>query len=251
MPDPVAVARVCGKWDLPFYFPLAGEGERSTHARSYLHYVKEHTPLVAAKAVATEWLLSGQPDFRSAVEYFGGAGVVSTILRGMFRLADHTIYEIDGGCIDHLEAAFGKGGEVLVVRKDARVAVTQRSADLALLDFPNFTALSLKDWGRCFDSLFLMGPKMVVLTDTALSYFPVHKKKYGVFFGRTVSSLNDYLHGISSWFKDRYGYRVTRAAQRGKNAVYLLITPSARDGAIVRSDFLVGPQTEKGFVWVK
>ena len=106
-----ATATICGKWKLPFYIPLVDEDQTSKHQRSYMHYVSQHSDLVAAKCNATQWLLGGILSIerkRWVSEYFGGAGIMSIIIRGMLEIESHYIGERDKQCVVQLRKAFRK-----------------------------------------------------------------------------------------------------------------------------------------------
>lgn len=224
-----ATASLCGKYDLPFYVPLQSEAGLPKAARSYLHYAAEHQSMVAAKCLATDWLLSVLRRGGSVREYFGGAGVVSAIIRGALAPAQHVASDRDSRCVAQLR---GLLGEENAWEEDAREALilTERPVDLAVLDFPNFTALHEGGtrWGAGLAALFRTQPGAVVVTDTARSYLHVHKKTYEEFLKAPIAEASDYTRAFSNYLLVKYGYAIQRAAYRGRNTAYYLCVPSDR-----------------------
>jgi hypothetical protein len=250
MPTVYATAQLCGKWTLPFYAPIAGEDTVATHQRSYLHYVASHVPLVAAKCLATEWLLATlqEAGVERVREYFGGVGICTVILRALLAPKVHLIGERDTQCVAHL-AALMEGTNAVVRQQDAKTALlTPGVADLHMLDFPAFSALHLAtDWRKQFLAVFASKPRAVVWTDTAVSYLPVHRAKYAALFESAVLTPSDYTKGLSTWLAKEFGYSITRAAYRGRNAVYYLA--QEHDAGDPQEGFFPLKGSEHGFVW--
>lgn len=242
------IGQLCGKWELPFHVSPEAEEQLAKGARSYLHYIAAHQPLVAAKCLATEWLLTGLTQGLTLREYFGGAGLVSVIARELMRPSDHHASDKDARCAQQLKGLLGAAkGEAI----PARAAIEATGYyDVHALDFPRFTALMLREkkpWEVLFGKLFSQAPKYVLLTDTACSYLSVHKGKYSAFLKNKIETRHDYTQALSLYLYQRWGYGIHRAAYRARNAAYFLLAAGHRP--VLEQDFPT-KGNEHGFVWL-
>ena len=226
-----ATSTICGKWKLPFYIPLVDEDKTSKHERSYMHYVSQHSDLVAAKCNATEWLLGRilPIDCKLVVrEYFGGAGIMSTIIRGMFEVNSHYIGERDKHCVVQLEKAFP---QAICEEADALESMTRTEyADIEILDFPSSSIIHTKrlgeKWTNGFQKVLSRKPNAIIWTDTSVTYpISIHGSRYEKEIGAPITTQSEYLMRYSEWLYNTYGYSICRAAYRARNAVYLLAQP--------------------------
>ena len=226
-----ATATICGKWKLPFYIPLVDEDQTSRNERSYMHYVSQHSDLVAAKCNATEWLLGGIQSIESKRwirEYFGGAGIMSTIIRGMFEIEVHYIGERDKQCVVQLRKAFP---EAMSEEADALESLSRiHYSDIEILDFPSSSIIHTKrpgqKWTDGFQKVLLRKPNALIWTDTSVTYpISIHGPKYEKEIGAPITTQSEYLMRYSEWLYNTNGYSISRAAYRARNAVYLLARP--------------------------
>lgn len=242
-------ATICSKWKIPFYITIEPEHNLPMRKRSYAHFVATRQELVAAKCLATEWLLQGKPKGLSLTEFFGGVGLFATIAEKLLEPLSHTIFEIDDRCLVQLHEMFSGDEWVKVSKKDAREAILKERADILSLDFPNFTCLDVKPKGRWRDQLeiaFKSKPDSLIFTDTAVSYFHVHKGRYSEFFGKPLETFRDYTESFSEWLYNRYGYSISRAAYRGRNASYYFCAL----GSQMLEEHTFSLETSKhGFIW--
>ena len=81
-------------------------------------------------------------------------------------------------------------------------------SQLKFLDLPNSSILQIeKKWKDGFYKLFDSKPKLVVWTDTSVTYpMSLHGEKY--------------VDSYSKWLYNKFGYSIKRAAFRARNAVY-------------------------------
>ncbi len=224
-----ATSTICQKWKLPFYIPLVDEDQTSRNERSYMHYVSQHSDLVSAKCNATKWLLDAiQPinSKRHVREYFGGVGIMTTIIRGMFEIESHYIAERDKQCVIQLKQAFP---ESICEEEDAKksLLVSHTFSDIEILDFPSSSIIHTKrsgeKWTLGFTQTFSQKPNAVIWTDTSVTYpIAIHAKKYEKELGGPITSHSEYIIKYSEWLYSTYGYSICRAAYRARNAVYFL-----------------------------
>ena len=219
-------ATLCGKWKLPIFFASEGEDSVERGERSYIHYAVKHPELVSAKCWATEWLFTDllpQGEY-SAVEYLAGVGVQSVILKNTVSLSRHLVLERDANCVRHLQSLGFDSRE-----GDARKSMVEHTDfDIKLADFPSSSVVSVDTKWKGFRNLFSEGTKLVVWTDTAISYpLAIHGRRYGERFGTPpVLTREDYVESYARWVSRTFGFNVVRAAIRGKNAIYFAATPS-------------------------
>ena len=229
---------------MEFGVGVASEDHVSERQRSYMHFLAARPDFVDAKCRATQWLLEILPVGLPVVEYFGGVGLVSTIIRGMLQPSSHVIYELDERCVEQLGFAY-PGEDPHVIHGDARAYMgvgLPEPGGIAFLDFPHFTPLQGK-WREGFGAVFRCQPSAVVVTDTALSMLGVHKKRYTQQFGLPVEGPRTYAMGFSAWLHRTHRYAATRVAQRGRNALYMLCVPASDPGY---QEFREFPLEEEG-----
>lgn len=226
------IAKLCEKWDLPFYADLESEDSTSLHNRSYIHYVAEHQPLVSAKCWATDWGLTDilDPSTKyTSREYFAGVGVMTTIITNKFNISKSIISERDPECVFHLR----KNGWTCY-HEDAKKSLLEEcnDYDLKFLDFPNSSIIHIQTtWKEGFEAAFNSKPKLVMWTDTSVTYpITIHGEKYAKRLGiESLSSKIDYIKAYSDWLYKNYNYSIKKAAFRAKNAVYFFAIPGKHE----------------------
>lgn len=234
-------ALICQQWTLPLLSGLTAYTCETE--RSYLRYVWAKAPQVSAKCWATEWLLRDVVA-ESVCEYFAGAGITATIMKHVCGAHQFTLVEKSAACVQQLTYAFP---EQRVVQGDAR-KVAGCAADVAVLDFPRFTITQAQGrWRTPLKAIFDTVPKAVLITDTSLSYFSVHRQLYSAKLGMACETHEDYCRAYSRWLYEETGYSVMRVAVRGKNAVYMLTMPQVCSD-IERKDFPVRKDCVDGFI---
>jgi hypothetical protein len=231
-------ALICGKYELSFILPPKREDDKATKERSYLHYIAANPNLVSTKCLATEWMLKGVKA-SSVVEYFGGVGLTSTLIREIVKPKLHTIFEIDKQCVAQLKSNFSR-----VKLHDAKNPIENLS-EFQVLDFA-FTLMQIKPWIPLLENVFQQKPKYVWITDTTVHYFKTNRKHYEKFFNKPIKDFTEYLKAESDWFLDRFGYSIKKVAIRGGTASYLLLVPNKGYEPITIREFLTD-KTGAGF----
>lgn len=229
-------ALICNLWKLPISVELNSEETTTTSSRSYLHYLSDRPDLVAAKCWATFWLLESlgldKEKKRNVIEYFAGAGISTTIIRGMFDVDYHVLVDKDGNCFDQLSSI---DPTLNVIKADfTKIEKVEDHFDLKFLDFPRSSIANMHTaWGiDNFLSVFKSGPSAVVWTDTAVSYsMAVHGKTYKKYFNtsREINSPEAYYEEYSSWLFEKTGYSIASVAKRANNALYMASVPGLVD----------------------
>ncbi len=248
-------AMLCNKWKMTFP-DFVDEASKDVHARSYLHYIYNETDLVAAKCLATEWLLKNSIDDSknySAREYMAGAGIQSTIIQNTYSVFPHIVSDIDEKCCEHIENQAWKF-PLICTREDAKKSILieyNPSTDIRVVDFPNSSILTIiKYWQSQFDLLFKNNPKMVVWTDTAISYpIKIHGEKYSRLLGVELKDWSDYYKAYSFWLYKRYNYSIFKVAVRGRNASYFCALPGRFEEPVVKKFSL--EECREGFYFLE
>ena len=212
-------AILAGKWKLPFHIKLHAENDVELHKRSYIHYLADHQPLVAAKVAATEWslkrtLLDPEKSYTSR-EYLAGVGVMTCIITNMLKLSSQVLGELDAECVEQLR--LNDWGVPTEVKHESVIDALQveDNSDLKFLDFPNSSILQLQKQWKGFENAFNSKPKFVMWTDTSVTYpTSLHGEKYSELLGVKVTNKEEYVLGISQWFYKNFGYSLLRAAFR-------------------------------------
>ena len=225
----MTTARVCKKWDLDLNFEMKTEEGLSRNERSYIHFAVAHSDMVSAKCWATEWLLTDLLPKKkySAVEYLAGVGVQTVVIQNLFNLSEHVVMERDLECYAHLK----KVG-LNAFNADANKSMfTHTDFDLKFADFPSSSVLSVQKKWKGFRKLFENKPKLVVWTDTSISYpIKIHGARYSkIFNSGELVTREDYVEQYALWLQREFDYSIAKAAFRGKNAVYFAAVPGTRD----------------------
>jgi hypothetical protein len=226
-------ALICEKWQLEFGSELVPENNVGMNQRSYLHFVAARPELVAAKCLATEWLLTGLIDEGATlVEYLAGVGIQSVIAREILRPKRQVVFERDLDCVEHLVAAGFDARE----GNANKTMFTDSDYNVKFADFPTSSVVSVQNKWKGFWNLFKSNPQLVVWTDTACSYpITIHGGRYAKEFGLdSLESWEDYVVNYSALLLKRVGYSVKKAAFRGKNAVYFAAVPEKCEVEIKR-----------------
>lgn len=238
-------ARLCDKWDFPVTATLP-----ELHAKhgSYLSYLAHSRDRVASKCLATEWLFQGVC-VASAREYFAGVGLTAMIITHVCRVERWRLGETSDECLRQLAELSLPGAEV--VQEPAKKALLNPGDyELHVLDFPAFTMTRLLNgWAAPLGALFQAKPRYVMVTDTALSYLSVHARKYSLLSGVPVHDADSYVAGLNRVLNTQYGYQVTRCAQRGRDALYVLVEPGQGNGFEFKAFGL--KESAHGFAWVE
>ena len=172
------------------------------------------------RALCFQWLFQGLPQGLRAVSYFGGVGMLETVVANMLKPSEFVIYDIDKECLDQLANAFPRAS---VSYGDARETMGSAKYDVALVDHPYMTATRWKEWHREFTRLFATRPSYVELT-VAVRRLPLLGKVYGKELGQIVTDVESYVRAISNMTSEKYGYSVSRAAYHFAS-VYMLLEP--------------------------
>jgi hypothetical protein len=108
---------------------------------------------------------------------------------------------------------------------------THTDYDLKFADFPSSSVLSVQNKWKGFRKLFESKPKLVVWTDTSISYpMKIHGARYAqIFNSDELVTREDYVEQYALWLQHEFDYSIVKAAFRGKNAVYLAAVPGTRD----------------------
>ena len=229
-------ATLLGKYRLPIHIALSSEEDRAKDKRSYAHYLSEHQPLVAAKVAATRWLLDNcgldKQGHYTSVEYLAGVGIQTCLITNTFNIKEQSLRELDTACVEQLSRVeWGRPTEVR--RQDVLDGLKNPTdADLVFLDFPSSSVLTLKRKWRGFESVFSSNPKLVIWTDTSVTYpMSLHGARYAEIMGHNepIKTESDYLKAVSSWLNRENGYSITAAAFRARNAVYLAARPGKHE----------------------
>lgn len=155
----------------------------------------------------------------TVTELFGGMGLCSTVIRGLWNPSRHRVFEINPGLAAHLLS-----NRFIASCVDSyKVARTLSPQDLLDVDFGLFTVGHLRDreTSLLISDIFSPGHRSIVMTDHAMSRFGAHKELYGTVLRETIFETTDYYEAWSREFFERYGYSIRRAF-RSKGSTYVL-----------------------------
>jgi hypothetical protein len=158
------------------------------------------------------------------VEYFGGVGLFSTVVREVLHPREHRAFDLDADCVAQLRTIPG----VEAAQGDAHETMGTVDAELVVLDFAYATIKHHMDWP--WERVVERAPRFIVFSDTALRRLGLHRALYSKLLGSPVVSHEDYCRAYSRFLWARYGYSVTRVAYHQYS--YLLLEPREHSDAI-------------------
>lgn len=221
---------ICEKWKLPLL-----DGKEGYFKDLKFQYLNR-------RCLCLEWLFKNVEKYPSVVDYFGGVGVIETIVTNMLEPVKFDIYDIEQDCINQLRNAFPTAN---VQYGDARKTMLfPEHYDIALVDHPYLTPTRWPDWDKEFDGIFGMEPKLVEMA-VAVRKLHLNMKIYGRNLNHEVVDVPSYVMGISKKLYARYGYSVIRAASLF-TSVYMLIAKQP----IETPEYIHITDTSGGFRWL-
>ena len=235
-------AFICGQWEMEFETPANENFKVSSEKKSYLvHIFSSHMEDISANMTAASWTLEGLPHLNSCLDFFGGAGLRSLIVKKLYRPRRHTIIEQDLECLEHLRRVFPP---YIKVRSGDAWKQTGQRADLVMLDWNSWTILHWPLRRAFLEDVFLRQPLAVEIFDSSKSYFHVNKAKYSRVLRCRVETPQDYARGCSAFFLKEIGYSFAKAAYTPRGAYYLL-----KSGTQIMEERIVS-RGSGGFIWV-
>jgi hypothetical protein len=223
-------ALLCNKWKLPLL-----EGEEGYFKDLKFQYLNR-------RCLCLEWLFQNAETGPTAVDYFGGVGILETVITNMVKPVEFDIYDIEEDCIRQLRNAFPNAN---VQYGDAtKTMINSKHYDLALIDHPYLTPKRWPDWDTEFDGVFGMQPKLVEIA-IAVRRLPLLMEVYGKILNHTITDIPSYVMGISKRLHSRYGYSIVRAASLF-TSVYVLVAKEP----IQIPEYRHVTETSGGFEWL-
>ena len=217
------IKRVLVNQAWPIYFDDCESDDKA----SFLYWVNEHFPAVqvhgAAQLHVYQELKKQIPDINvdTVVEFFGGSGIGSGIIQGLFKPAKHYVYDKDSQCVTHLQAQkFTHACEIW--QGDAKEAMLDEATyDYGLssnyiiaCDFFSFSAYRIPEWDRQFEAIFALEPLAVQITDTSIARLHLQRERYAKVLGREFTTTEGYLNAFSDYMWEHYNYVATDVAYR-------------------------------------
>lgn len=160
----------------------------------------------------------------SAVEYFGGMGAQSMMIREIWSPERHTVYDYSQEAVQHVK---DQVEGVWVREADSYDPAHFLPADLVGLDFGDLTVWKTREGEKhreLLDRVFLAGPKAVVLTDVACRYLHLHRERYETLLGEgSCGTYPDYLEALGDRLEELYDYRVVAGYHHRWSTVMALV----------------------------
>lgn len=199
--------------------------------------------LAAYQRVANVYAEKGLERFGSAVEYFGGMGAQSLMIRELFRPKSHLVYDFSHEAVQHIKTQV-EG--VDAQQADSYDPDNFYAADLVGLDFGDLTVWKTREGEKhreLLDRVFAGRPNAVVLTDVACRYLHLHRERYESLLGAgTCASYETYLEALSDRLEALYGYVMVGGFYHRWSTVMALV-PS---GLAPRRHFVPTPESPVG-----
>lgn len=202
---------ICNKWELPL---LDGKGG---------HY----RYLDTASRRNAECFLELVDGLRvaSAVEYFGGVGIFSTIIQQVLHPFQHYVFDVDPDCVAQLRTIRG----LQATHGDAHETMGTLQAELVVCDFATCTLRTVDEWP--WSRVVAQRPRYIVASDTAIRRLGLHRSIYSRLASQNIHTFSDYVNAYSRHMWTRHGYSITRVAHHVYS--YFLLEPGLSPGATI------------------
>lgn len=231
-------AVICEQWALPLPDPTPNDPWFVDWAL--------RSPRQAGQHLTAGWhafnSLAGL-EVESAIEYFGGVGAQTMMIRRLFAPAAHWVMDWSPAAVKHLATNV----QISAVHADAYRPRNTAAADLVALDFGDLTVWKTRGGhhAELLDRVFLLEPKAVVLTDVAGPHLHLHRERYEALLGTgSCVDYTTYCEAFADLIQERWGYTLVAGfshrwstvmafaaeAQRGK----IEPTPSSPVGLEIR-----------------
>jgi len=195
---------------------------------SYLHWVFKKGNFAYVQAHAARQFnmlkrLKALANIETIQEFFGGAGMGTGIAQRLFRPKEHYVYELDAGCVTHLQQQRFSSNIVLQQGDAKDTMLTAPYADLMYCDFALFNPTHIPEWQLQIDHIFGLKPKAVCMNDTSFWSRHLHKTTFAKPLNKDVlSSTKDYVMAYSEKMLQDYGYAVDSVyIHRGASFLYM------------------------------
>jgi hypothetical protein len=195
---------------------------------SYLYWVFKKGNFSYVQAHATRQFkmlkrLQGLANIDTIQEFFGGAGMGTGIAQRLFRPKEHYVYELDEGCIAHLQnQRFSK--DIVLQQGDAKdTMLAAPYADLMYCDFAFFNPTRISEWQLQLDHIFRLKPKAVCMNDTSFWSRHLHQSTFAKPLNKEIlTTTEDYVLAYSEKMLQDYGYAVDSVyIHRGASFLYM------------------------------
>jgi hypothetical protein len=159
----------------------------------------------------------------SVLEAFCGFGMSTAPFRQL--IGDHWGIDHDWGCAQAFSHANPEASIMIGdTYKIAPEIVKSERIDYALLEYNSMTMYRLLRSDKEMQLLQTVIDRRVpyiVIVDSARVKEHLHRKTYGDWFGKDMSSYDHYVAGIADYFKEKYGYAMIGCAHDAINYTYL------------------------------
>lgn len=198
---------------------------------SYLESIRQGKLLVLYQTAAFDDMarqLAPVADrITKVVEFFGGAGLATTIFRSVLNPQEHHLWEMDEYCIRHLRKRLPSGVTLHEGNSYLPGAAPEHVDEGTFLvaDFNNFTVLDLtrmREKGVALDRALRRKPAYVELTDCTTWKLEANQKIYSKELGTPYTDRDSYVRVWSQWLWARYGYSIRSARGYYGATSYLL-----------------------------
>lgn len=200
-----------------------------------------HQRSTSAGWAAYQALARVEPNMKSAVEYFGGVGAQSLMIRDLWAPPEHVALDYTPEAAAHMSTLPG----VTAFQANSYDPLEHRPAELVALDFGDFTVWKTREGQehrQLIDRVFSDDPKGVVLTDIACRYLHLHRERYETLLGvGRCSSYPGYLEALADRFEALYGYVMVGGYWHGR---WSSVMAFAQQGE--RVPFVAAPESPVG-----
>jgi hypothetical protein len=203
----------------------------SNFERGYFWFLQNKMADVRREAACFEAIFDELPKLGgTAVEFFGGIGMCSTLIHEILKPRTHIIYDIDPFCVSHLKHMTRKWRGVQINQGNVFATPVAKfsHAKFFSFDFNQFTILHWRDNTSILQTLDAViktaQPSYIQLTDSAVNKLHLNLGLYSSISGMDVSDITSYVRAFSKLALNSWNYSVTLAYYHF-GATYLLLEP--------------------------
>lgn len=173
-----------------------------------------------ANAEILRRLFDGLKAPKRVVEFFGGLGKTTKVIRQMWPQVPIQSWDLDSTCIRFLK----KVERCEVIQGDSLSDCVVNPGDGVLMDFNLWTVKRAEgNYADVMKRTFEARPAWVEVADSAMGKMHINFASYGL----AKASRIDYIHLVSNWVV-QYGYRLGRYEVNHVRTMTFLFVPSAQ-----------------------
>lgn len=142
-------------------------------------------------------------------ELFGGIGLFASLVQPLWRNENYTSWDNDSACVKMIHAKYP---HINARQCDSFNSTPPDKCDIITADFNSFTLLKFvrqPQYYHLVTRIFSLKAQWIQITDSAINKLHLNKSVYSTVLKKEVSTLSDYIAGLTDTIAIPFGYNYT------------------------------------------